>query len=133
MLHHTLCEYWIFPFYIRNEYSLIFYQTLPRLQHVNVVCRSPKYNHLSFPNGSTLFSTNTSIYTSLFFIKIGHFHSVNIWASQIPVLQTISGLQRYILPPTWSFLALKMEAAYSFKIFVSSNTNIICHFPKPCL
>jgi hypothetical protein len=47
------------------------------LQHAHVVCRSPRCSHLSFPNGSTLSLTNTSIYKSLFCTKIGHLHCVN--------------------------------------------------------
>jgi len=131
--HYVLCyiipcvntEFFTHPLQIRNGCPL-FYQTPPPLQHTHVACRSPRCSYLLFPNGSTLSLTNTSIYKSLFCIKIGHLHCVNWWASQIPVLQ------RNMLPPTGSLLVLKMEAACSIKIFVSNNTNIRCLNPKHC-
>ena len=117
-------EFFLHPLQIHNGCPSLFYQTTPRLQHTRVVCCSPKCSYLSFPNGSTWTVTSTSIYKSLFCTKIGHLQSANWWASEIPVLQ------KNMLPPTWSLLALKMEATCSSKIFVSNNSNIWCHNPR---
>jgi hypothetical protein len=105
---------------------LLFYQTPPPLPHAHVLCRSPIWSYLSFPNGSTLSLANTKIYKSLFCTKLGHLHIVNLWASLITLLQ------RNMLPPTGSLLAQKMQAACSFKIFVSNNTNIRFYNPRHC-
>ena len=99
---YLIIEFFLHPFQFRNRCHLP-YQTPPTLQHTHVLCRNPKCSHLSFPNGSTLSLTNTSIYESLFCTKRGHLHRVNWWASQIPVLH------RNKLPQIWSLLVLKIE------------------------
>ena len=117
--HYVLCyiipcvnaEFFFHPLQIHNGCLSLFYQTPPPLQHAHVVCRSPRCSYLSFSIGSKLSLTNTSIYKSLFCIKIGHLHCVNWWASQIPVLQ------RNMLPPTGSLLVLKMETLKSSSDF----------------
>jgi len=111
ILPYVNTEFFLYPSQIRNGCPSLFYQTLPRLQHAHVVCRSPRCSYLSFSIGSKLSLTNTSIYKSLFCIKIGHLHCVNWWASQIPVLQ------RNMLPPTGSLLVLKMETLKSSSDF----------------
>jgi len=126
IISYVNIQFFLHPLQIHNGCLSLFYQTPPPLQHAHVVCRSPRCSYLSFSIGSKLSLTNTSIYKSLFCIKIGHLHCVNWWASQIPVLQ------RNMLPPTVLLLVLKMETACSFKIFVSNNTNIRCHNPKHC-
>jgi hypothetical protein len=60
-------ELLLHPLQIHNGCPSLFYQTTPRLQHTRVVCRSPKCSYLSFPNGSALSVTSTSIYKSLFY------------------------------------------------------------------
>ena len=122
-----ILNFFLYPLQICNGCPSLFYQTPPQLLHTHVVCRSATCSYLSFPNGSILSVTNTSIYKSLYFTKICDLHSVNWWASQLPVLQ------RNMLPPTGPFVALKMEVTCPFKIFVSNNMNIRCHNSKQCL
>ena len=126
IVHYVNIEFFLHHLQIHNGCPSFFYQTPPPLQHAHVVCRSPKCSYLLSPNGSTLCLTNTSNYKSLFCNKIGHLHSVIWWASQIPVLQ------RNMLPPTGSLLSLKMQAACTFKMFLSNNRNVRCHNPKHC-
>ena len=68
----------------------------------------------------------STYYKLSFSTKIGHLYNVKLWESEIPVLQ------RYMLLSTGLLLVLKMEAACSFNIFVSNNTNIRCHNTRHC-
>jgi len=111
IISYVNIQFFLHPLQIHNGCLSLFYQTPPPLQHAHVVCRSPRCSYLSFSIGSKLSLTNTSIYKSLFCIKIGHLHCVNWWASQIPVLQ------RNMLPPTGSLLVLKMETLKSSSDF----------------
>jgi len=119
-----ILNFFLYPLQKCNGCPLLFYQTPPQLLHTHAVCCSTTCSYFSFPNRSTLSITNTEIYKSLFCTTICHLQSVNRWASQIPVLQ------RYMLPATGSLLVLKMEAACSFKIYVSNKTNIRYHNSK---